>query len=231
MRLINKNSKRGIVNLFAEFILSKINNKHRSIIQVSDCSHFMVVNGITTSDELLNLNDIKEEFIEKFNEILKENDYETINIIDVIKYNQDINSFNKGWIKVNKKVFVNEPEPFSELSVNSEFPYGHSLDCGRLITYYSNYIFNQMYNLLGIDEATFFITNEIDDNEDLKIKIISNSKINKKDIKSLILDVFDFDLNTFKMSLEDYNLIDDILDPEGEKPYLRQDKLEHIILF
>jgi hypothetical protein len=27
MRLINKNSKRGIVNLFAEFILSKIDQK------------------------------------------------------------------------------------------------------------------------------------------------------------------------------------------------------------
>ena len=34
MRLINKNSRRGVVNLLADFILSKIDKKENSIIQV-----------------------------------------------------------------------------------------------------------------------------------------------------------------------------------------------------
>ena len=88
-----------------------------------------------------------------------------------------------------------------------------------------------MFNLLDVDEASLYFTTEQDTHEDLKIKIISNSKINKNSIKSLILDVFDFDLINFKSRLDTYNLIDDILDPEGEKPYLQQDMLEHIILF
>tara|TARA_R110000868_G_scaffold144163_2_gene362995 strand:- start:1051 stop:1317 length:267 start_codon:yes stop_codon:yes gene_type:complete len=88
-----------------------------------------------------------------------------------------------------------------------------------------------MFNLLDVDEVSFYFTTEQDTHEDLKIKIISNSKINKNSIKSLILDVFDFDLTNFKSRLDTYNLIDDILDPEGEKPYLQQDMLEHIILF
>ena len=231
MRLINKNSKRGITNLFADFILSKIYTSHKSIIQVTDCGPFMVVNGLTTSEDLLDILKIKEEFIEKFSEILKSLEITNINIIDVIKYSQEINMNKKGWVIVNKTPFKEEPEPINELSISSEFPYGYSLDCGRLMSYYTHYIFNHMYNLLDVDEASLYFTTEQDDYEDLKIKIISNSKINKNSIKSLILDVFDFDLTNFKSRLDTYNLIDDILDPEGEKPYLQQDMLEHIILF
>jgi hypothetical protein len=231
MRLINKNSKRGVVNLFADFILSKIDNSHKSIIQVTDCGAFMVVNGLTTSEDLLDILNLKQEFVERFSDILTPLEITDINIIDVIRYNQDINAINKGWIMINKSHFKEELDPISEISISSEFPYGYSLDCGRLMTYYSHYIFNNMFNLLGIDEVSFYFTTEQNDDEDFKIKVISNSKVDKKSIKSLILDVFDFDLTNFKSRLGSYNLIDDILDPEGEKPYLKQDMLEHIILF
>jgi hypothetical protein len=231
MRLINKNSKRGITNLFADFILSKIDTSHKSIIQVTDCGPFMVVNGLTTSEDLIDILKIKEEFIEKFSDILKSLDITNINIIDVIKYSQEISMNNKGWIMVSKSPFNEESEPINELSISSEFPYGYSLDCGRLMTYYSHYVFNHMFNLLDVDEVSFYFTTEQDKNEDLKIKVISNSKIDKNSIKSLVLDVFDFDLTNFKSRLDTYNLIDDILDPEGEKPYLQQDMLEHVILF
>ena len=232
MRLINKNSRRGIVNLFADFILSKIKKTEKSIIQVTDCGAFMIVNGLTTSNEYLNINDIKNEFKESFGDVLKELEMLDLNTIDVIRYSQDITTIYKGWVIVNKDVFVEEPEPdISEISISSEFPYGYSLDCGRINTYYSHYIMNHMYNLLGVDEVSFYFTNEEDNDEDLKIKIVSDSKINKKSIKSLILDVFDFDMDSFRERLSDYNLIDDILNPNGEKPYLKQDLLEHIILF
>jgi hypothetical protein len=232
MRLINKNSKRGIVNLFADFILSKIKKTEKSIIQVTDCGPFMVVNGLTTSSEYLDINEIKNEFKESFSDLLKDLEMSDINTIDVISYNQDINTIHKGWVMVNKKVFVEEPEPeISEISISSEFPYGYSLDCGRLNTYYSHYIMNHMFNLLGVDEVSFYFTTEQDESEDIKIKIISNSNVDKKSIKSLILDVFDFNMGTFRDCLSDYNLIDDILNPDGEKPYLKQDLLEHIILF
>lgn len=231
MRLINKNSRRGIVNLFADFILSKIDKTNKSIIQVSDCGSFMVVNGLTTSETPLDLMEIKLEFIEKFDEELKDLEYGQINVIDIIKYGQEINPISKVWFKINKTPFIVEPEPITELSISSEFPYGHSLGCGRSALYYSHYIFNHMFNLMGINEVMFFYTTEMDDLEDFKIKIVSESKINKERIKSLILDVFDFDLNSFEGRIKDYNLFDDILDPNGEKPYLKQDLLEHVILF
>jgi hypothetical protein len=231
MRLINKNSRRGIANLFADFILSKIKRTEKSIIQVTDCGAFMIVNGLTTSNEYLNINEIKNEFKESFGDVLKELEMLDLNTIDVIRYNEDIKPIHKGWVIVNKNTFVEEPYPdISEISISSEFPYGYSLDCGRINTYYSHYIMNHMFNLLGVDEVSFYFTNEEED-EDLKIKIVSDSKIDKKSIKSLILDVFDFDMDSFRERLSDYNLIDDILNPNRDKPYLKQDLLEHIILF
>lgn len=231
MRLINKNSRRGITNLFADFILSKIKRTEKSIIQVTDCGAFMIVNGLTTSNEYLNINEIKNEFKESFGDVLKELEMLDLNTIDVIRYNEDIKPIHKGWVIVNKNTFVEEPDPdISEISISSEFPYGYSLDCGRINTYYSHYIMNHMFNLLGVDEVSFYFTNEEED-EDLKIKIVSDSKIDKKSIKSLILDVFDFDMESFRERLSDYNLIDDILNPNRDKPYLKQDLLEHIILF
>lgn len=231
MRLINKNSRRGIANLFADFILSKIKRTEKSIIQVTDCGAFMIVNGLTTSNEYLDINEIKNEFKESFGDVLKELEMLDLNTIDVIRYNEDIKPIHKGWVIVNKTTFVEEPDPdISEISISSEFPYGYSLDCGRINTYYSHYIMNHMFNLLGVDEVSFYFTNEEED-EDLKIKIVSNSKIDKKSIKSLILDVFDFDMESFRERLSDYNLIDDILNPNRDKPYLKQDLLEHIILF
>jgi len=231
MRLINKNSRRGITNLFADFILSKIKRTEKSIIQVTDCGAFMIVNGLTTSNEYLNINEIKNEFKESFGDVLKELEMLDLNTIDVIRYNEDIKPIHKGWVIVNKNTFVEEPDPdISEISISSEFPYGYSLDCGRINTYYSHYIMNHMFNLLSVDEVSFYFTNEEED-EDLKIKIVSDSKIDKKSIKSLILDVFDFDMESFRERLSDYNLIDDILNPNRDKPYLKQDLLEHIILF
>jgi len=198
MRLINKNSRRGVVNLFSEFVLSKINKTENSIIQVTDCGPFFVVNGLTTSLSILDLNKVRDEFVDWFSEVLT----------DV------------------------EPEPVSEVSVSSEFPYGHSLNCGRLMVYYSHYIFNHCYSSIGTDEVYFYFTKELDEDDDFKIRVIT-SKGDKVDhrVKSMILDVFDFNLEEFSSKLTKYDLIHDVLDPNKSKPYLIQDRLKDTILF
>jgi hypothetical protein len=231
MRLINKNSKRGIVNLFADFILSKIDKNENSIIQVSDVGSFYVINGITTSETFLDINSIRDEFTEKFQDILTSLEIKSLNVIDIIKYNQEIGNIEKGWIKVNKIPFIEEPEPLSEISINSEFPYGHSLNCGRLMVYYTHYMFNQVYSTIMTDEVHFFFTKKIDSNEDFKIKIVTDKGLHKDIIKSLILDVFNFNLEEFSSKVVSYDLTQDILDPMGEKPYLIQDRLEDVIVF
>ena len=231
MRLINKNSRRGVVNLLADFILSKTDKKENSIIQVSDCGPFMVINGMTTSNEVLDLEKIKKEFTDWFSELIPDIDIDKLNTIDIIRYGEEVNNIEKGWVSVNKDVFVEEPEPLFELSVNSEFPYGYSLNCGRLMVYYSHYIFNHIYSTIGTDKVDFYFAKKINEDEDLKIKVISKSRLDNKSIKSLILDVFDFDLNAFSEKVKDYDLFQDIVFPGKEKPYLIQDRLKDTIMF
>ena len=230
MRKLEKNTRRYFVNLFADYILSKFDKKENTIIQVTDCETFVVVNGQTTSNKVLDLNDIKYEFSGWFDDLLSSLGMKDINIIDIIKYDQNITDFKKGWVKVNKSLYVDEHEPLSEISVNSEFPYGHSLGCGRGIFYYSHYIFNHMYSLLNVDTVYFHYSNELNEDEDYKIKVISKSKIDGKKIESLILDCFDMDLTNFKNKLDGYQFFDDIVDPNSLKPYLIQDRLKDVVL-
>ena len=229
MRLINKNSRRGIVNLFADFIVSKIDPKERSIIQITDCEVFMVVNGQTTSETELNIDELKNEFNETYKDILKSLGLEHFNVINIIKYGVEILPIETGWVDTNKNVFVEENESFSEISISSEFPYGYSLRTGRSMVYYSHYILNQISSTIGSDNMFIHFLPKVEDEMD--IKVITNSMYDSKTIKSLILDVFDFDLEDFSNRMESYDLTQDILNPEGEKPYLVQDRLEDVIIF
>ena len=230
MRKLEKNTRRYFVNLFADYILSKFDKKENTIIQVTDCENFVVVNGQTTSNELIDLNNIKKEFSETFEDLMTSLGMKDINIIDIIKYSQDIPDFKRSWVVVNKFFYTIEEEPTSEITVSSEFPYGHSLGCGRGIVYYSHYIFNHMYSLLNTDTIHFHYSCDLNENEDYKIKVICNSNIPKEKIESLVLDCFDMDLTEFKKRFDKYQFFDDIVNSESLKPYLIQDRLKDVIL-
>ena len=77
-----------------------------------------------------------------------------------------------------------------------------------------------------------YFTKELDEDDDFKIRVIT-SKGDKVDhrVKSMILDVFDFNLEEFSGKLSKYDLIHDVLDPNKSKPYLVQDRLKDTILF
>lgn len=230
MRKLEKNTRRYFVNLFADYILSKFNKSENTIIQVTDCENFVVVNGQTISSNVLNLNELKIEFIESNKELFKSLNIESLNIIDIIKYEQEITDFPRAWITVNKSLYVNELDPISEINISSEFPYGHSLGCGRGILYYSHYIFNQMYSLLGVDKIYFHYSSDLNEDEDYRIKVICDSQIPKKTIESLVLDCFDMDLTEFKERMSNYDFTKDVTDQTLDKPYLIQDRLKDIIL-
>jgi hypothetical protein len=230
MRKLEKNTRRYFVNLFADYILSKFDKSENTIIQVTDCETFVVVNGQTTSSKEINLNDLKYDFMDEFSDLFNSLGVKDINVIDIIRYEQNIEDLSKAWVRVNKSIYVEEEDPFVEISITSEFPYGYSLGCGRGIYYYAHYMFNQMYTLLGVNNLMFKYNSELDENEDHKIKIVSDSTLPKQTIKDLVLDVFDMNVKEFSECLSNYNLIEDITKPDEPKPYLVQDRLEDIIL-
>jgi hypothetical protein len=230
MRKLEKNTRRYFVNLFADYILSKFDKSENTIIQITDFENFVVVNGQSTSKNVLELSELKTEFIELNKELFNSLEKVDLSVIDIIKYDQEIADLKRGWMNVNKSLYIEEHDPISEINISSEFPYGHSLGCGRGMYYYSHYIFNHMYSLLGVDKLYFHYSSELNEDEDYKIKVISESKYSKNQIINLVLDVFDMDLTEFKERLSNYNFLDDILDPSLNKPYLIQDRLVDVIL-
>jgi len=263
MKLININSKRGIVNLLSDYILNKIDKKYDTIIQVTDFNHFFCINGITQSTEILDLSKIKDEFISEYNSLIKSLGYsDNISILDMMKYDKDFKESknNYQWTTVynssrplynqdllntissnkdldfysindddgivyeidlddlSKNVFIKRP-----LQVSSEFPYGYSLSMGRGMMYYSELIGKKILPSIYSDKIKIQLSDEKNYDGDTIIELITDSIISKEKIKSLILDVFDFDYNQFYTQFKSYDFCDDIKKPTEDKFWLVKD--------
>jgi hypothetical protein len=276
MRYINPNSRRGVVNKLADYILSKVDSTNKTRIQVTDFQSFYVVNGESQTDKVLDLNEIKEEFFEQNKDLLLSLDIKQFNIIDLIQYkepigqldyyfdfyNSDRPSFHQSVINetlridlpyvenhINSINYTHRVElefgrsytytnldtyHFTEfMSVSSEFPYGYSLNMGRLSFYYSEYICNQIFTPALLDKIEFKFTNQIDSEDDINITIKTpKHPSGNSRVKSLILDVFDFNLSKFQNDyLNDYDLKSEINTQLSSKPWLVKDRTKDIILF
>lgn len=276
MKYINRFSKEGFVNLFADFIVKNVNPNFTSRFQVVDFKSFLVVYGATNSDEVLDLNKLRDLFVEKNPDLVNYLNLKHVNIIDLIDYReplssneyhfeyyksdrplfhqQVINEVNRNSIKDYNKEFISninftdklELEFYSPfmpenlkifnvtnfLSISSSFPYGHSLNLGRRELYYGEYISNQLFNLLETDKITFKYSSIINNDEDLNIEVECDSIYSPEKIKSLILDVFDFNLNKFSNDyIKDYDIEKDIDNQLGEKPWLVKDRMKDLVIF
>ena len=272
MKYINENSNRGIVNLFADFLVKEINKTqtYDVVIEVTDCGKFFVVNGMTNSDKILDLVKIKEIFFENHKSQLKNFGYDFINIIDLIVYNRDLKKktdYTFDFYNSERRIYHNDilvtilenPQPkfnsisyttkleyeldyseddtsnldyftYAPLNISSEFPHGYSLSMGRQELYYSEYISNQLLDILLTDKLTFkYSSVKVD--EDNQIDINTNTIYPKKDIVSMVLDVFDFDMLVFKDKIKDYDIMEDITHPFNNKPWLVKDRIKDLILF
>lgn len=271
MKYINPNSKSGLVNKFADFIVSHIDENYKSIIQVIYLGGFFIIKGITESDKVLNLQSIRDSFVEGYQYLLFPHGINNINYIDVIQYgykfteyDYNFKFYNSDLIRYSQRtidyLLSNSLSVFDEsidyensiiktsssisdriesdiitevnlLSVSSEFPYGHSLNCGRIQLFYSEYIINQIINLIDSEKIVFKFSIRKNVEEDFDIKIISESKFPNSKIESLVLDVFDFNLIKFKNShLTGINLEHEIDNQLNKPKWCIKDRLNDLII-
>jgi hypothetical protein len=273
MRYINPKSRRGIVNKFADFILCEIQKekKYKTIIEVSDFKNFLIVAGKTESKNVIDLTELKERFYEENKQTMVDLNYERLNTIDLIKYDEsywketyeyyfEFHStprpmfhdrvlnyvYNHKELTFNSLDFKKEltfdleyndlPEPnsfFTEnfICVTSEFPYGYGLDTGRAHMYYSEYICNQLFSSIKTDKITFKISDIKDDNSDLDIQIISSSPYLTEQVRSMVLDVFDFNIQRFRnTTLKKYDLSKEIDSQLETKPWLIKDRISELYI-
>jgi hypothetical protein len=275
MKYVNENSNKGIVNLFADFLVKEINktNQYDVVIEVTDCGKFFVVNGLTNTDKILDMIQVKDDFYKEYQTLLDQFNYTNLNIIDLIMYEQElikkfdyVFDFHNSSRPIYHIGLINDlidnPQPksnsvsynnnrleyeldfseddtsnlsyytYSPLNISSEFPHGYSLSMGRQELYYSEYICNQLFDVILTDKITFkYSSVKSDEDGDFQIDITSNSIHPKKDIISMVLDVFDFDMLVFNDKIKDYNIIEDLTIPFDKKPWLTKDKTKDLILF
>lgn len=228
MKKFEKNSRHYIVNLFADFILTKIGLDYLSKVEVIDFNSFFLINGVTNSTVKLDMGLIRDEFCELFTEYLDSYFEKTFNVVDLMIYDQKIEVNNFFQVEIQKPIYQESVSNSFDLSFKSSFPHGFSYDTGRLIYYYYLYIFNQISSTINSTQMKIELKNV---KEDFELEVKTKSIYGTETIESLILDVFDFNLEVFKEKLRNYNILEDIISPDKDKPYLIQDRLKDVIIF
>jgi len=251
MILKNPNSRISIVNLLSDFILSKIPNNEDTIISVVDCKNFFVIKGKTSYKELLDIPKIVDEFVTKFSTYLGE--YKMTHTIDLIEYDCNISKSNNITLTYyntsNCSYHYSQIDSFNtkkssydycfylkeitdeELTFTSEFPHGYSLSQGRSLYYYGKHI---MYNIptnYPVSMLTFKLSTEKDDEGDYKFYVINNTSNTEDDyLKSVILDVFNFDLSWIESEMKKVDWYNEILNPLEDYSFLTERIKDFIII-
>lgn len=245
MILKKPNSRIYTVNLFADFILSKIPQSEESIIQIVDCKNFILIKGKTTSKEILDINSITNEFNEKFKTKISHTidliEYDSkLKIVDTLSFSlhkSENCSYHRNQIKEylngeNSYDFEYQPIEVSDesLVVFSEFPHGYSLGQGRLIYLYGKHIF---YSIpLNYPVSTISLTlSTLKNEEDENIISVYNSYKESDDevLKSAILDVFDFDMSSIETEMKKVDWSDELTNPLEEYSFIKKRNKDFII--
>ena len=237
MILKSPKSKLSIVNLLSDFILSKIPSIEESIIQIADCNNFYIIKGKTTYSTPLDINKIKDEFIEKFKS--KIDTIKLTNTIDLIEYDykldkkeelsftyhntvncsyhyQQIESYNnKNSLSYDYDFFLKNISDDDNLIFLSSFPHGYSLNQGRLLYYYGK-------NTYPVTSLTFNMSTKQNDGEQIFSVLNNFSNEFDEDLKSAILDMFDFDMIWLEKCIKKVDWSVEITNPLYEYDFLKK---------
>jgi hypothetical protein len=229
MTLKKIGGKSFIVNLLADFILSKISHEENTIIKIVDCGNFLVIKGKTSSKEVLFLPSIISEFNEKFNQSSK-----LTHTIDLIEYDSDLEQ-----VKSLEHLYHNntpncsyhysEVENFDssvekdEMIYVSSFPHGYSLSQGRLLYYYGKKIFYNIPANYPITSMKFTLTTERNSENEIDILVYDEFfKSEDEILRSAILDTFDFNMDGLKNEIKKVDWSVELTNPLSDYDFLKE---------
>ena len=226
-------------NLISNIIIeefNKLDQKNVSYISVTDHHKFFVVEGTTSIQFPFNVSEVVNKELSRLcSEHSEYTDFQPVNIIDIIQYNfkeKNLLSYRKYFSK-----YLSKSEPSSKRTpvISSPF-YGMSNHTEKSYIMLVNYIQHTMFESNLCNDVTISISSNEPiesihvDNIDLFIKS-DNLITTEKWAKSLILDIFPFQLGSIikDMDLYNYNYENMIL-KKGELPYQNRRKLKDIVL-
>lgn len=215
------------LNYFAESIKEEIELKSgKCKIQVSFTGNILFIRGYSTITDI-SIDNIIESVVEKNpelhnifgvglrNNIIYVSDFpnNSSNIICYTYYNNP-----------NGRPIVNPHHYETPLVSVSEFPFGCSLEF-KVPIYYGEYISRDLLKFTKSDIV------HIDYKGDEELSLHVSSIYPKKSVESCVLDIYDFDFSKFEENLKGFDFKQEILEPYGDRPWLKNFKLNEYIIF
>ena len=236
MRLKKIGSKSFVVNLLSDFIISKIPHNESSIVKIVDCGNFFVIKGKTTSKEILFIPDIISEFNKKFSL-----GSELTHTIDLIEYDAELsevrkithtfhnNTSNCSYHYKDVDDYENMVEENDMIYVSS-FPHGYSLNQGRLLYYYGKKIFYNIPSNYPITSLKLKLSMDKNSDGEFDIQVFDEFyKSEDETLRSAILDVFDFNMESIEKEVKKVDWSVELTDPLSEYDFLKE-KVEGFII-
>lgn len=247
MILKKTNSRAYTINLFSDYLLTKIPHTEESIFSVADCKNFIIIKGKTSHKEILDISSITKEFNEKY-----EPETPISHTIDLIEYDRKLSkvknlefilhkSENCSYHKTQIEQFLLNESSFdfncypSEVSddkliVTSEFPHGYSLNQGRLIYLYGKHIFYSIPTNYTDSSIIFNLSlNKNDDNDNIISIFNVDKKSEDETLKSAILDVFDFNMSWLSSEMKKVDWSIELTNPLEEYSFIKKKNKDFII--
>ena len=209
-----------INNLFAEFIVNKLDNNILSQIEVVDFQNFLVIKGKTKSKEILELSQIKLQFVESLS---SETEISIGNTIDLIEYDVNLESPQKLTFSFYNNSDISKENCETEsicLTSKSNFPYGYSFGMGKSKYYYAKKIVYNLQSKYQWDKIKVEFKEPF--SEDGFEIFVDNCTDSNESIKSAILDAFDFNFIGFNKKLEKLDFSKPILKKGYEFEMLKE---------
>lgn len=247
MILKKTNSRICTINLFSDYLLTKIPNTEESIFSVIDCKNFVIIKGKTSHKEILDISSITREFNEKY-----EPETPISHTIDLIEYDYKLpkvknlefilhKSENCSYHKKQIEKFLSNESSFDfrcfpsevsddELVVTSEFPHGYSLNQGRIIYLYGKHIFYSIPTNYNSSSIIFNLSLDKNDDNDNIISIFNVDKNSEDEtLKSAILDVFDFDMSWLSSEMKKVDWSIELTNPLEDYSFVKKKNKDFII--
>ncbi len=247
--MVSNKNKKFFVNLFAEFILHNIGISTDTKIEIIHLDNFIVVKGLTSSNEILNLIEIKQNFINLHKDYNFENHLShTIDLIeygvemkrnDILSYrfyNSD-NCLFKQKVLDNCRNIIDLSEVYDLLFDNlkntmvtiSDFPFGYSLSQKRLLYYYAKHIIYSIPTNYHFTDLEITISNKESIEKELDVL---NSETLEQDsvLNSAILDCFDFEMGWIENEIKKMDWSYEVTNPLNDFDFLKNKNSELIII-
>jgi len=224
MRRYKLNSRQGLCNFFAEYMMEEIsqNGKHDTMISVSDCESLILIKGSTKREDITDVKEIINKFISLYSSEFTFTDLQKVSTLDIISFN-DEKKFKERKLKFHFERDVQFPKfdmnVVNSPIVTSEFSYGFSKNYLKNLYLYLEHI---VYNVQDHFGYTFIeLTVEEDYRGDVEIvDILSNSVYPPSRLKSIIYDNFEMNVSEINDLIKEQDFIKEMSYSIQNSPWL-----------